>query len=74
MSRRRVESLERRLSASQWRAGFPLVEERSPQEILGINSLKDGLVEINDEVDETRFDLAGALREVNAYNAEIHGW
>lgn len=60
--------------ASQWRLGDPTVPlvERSPEELLGINSLeKEGNVTDNREVDDTRWDLAPYLRQVDEYNDEV---
>lgn len=60
--------------ASLWRTGQVVApRERSPQELIGVNQLeKEGITDGNDEADNTRWDLAGKLREVNEYNAEIH--
>jgi len=59
--------------ASMWRTGtISPVRERSPEELLQVNQLeKDGLVDNSDEVNDTRWDLAGSLQEVNNYNDEI---
>ncbi len=59
--------------ASQWQGGLLKTErERSPEELLQVNSLdKEGKVIDNAEVDETRWDLAPYLQEVNSYNDEV---
>jgi len=59
--------------ASQWQGGLIATErERSPEELLQISSLdKEGTVKGNAEVDETRWDLAPYLKEVNDYNDEV---
>lgn len=58
--------------ASLWRTGVVQpVQERSPQELVQVNQLeKEGLSD-NTEADDTRWDLAATLGEVNQYNNEI---
>jgi hypothetical protein len=58
--------------ASLWRTGVVKPEqERSPEELVQINQLeKEGLSD-NVEADDTRWDLAPYLAEVNQYNNEI---
>lgn len=58
--------------ASLWRTGVVQPEkERSPEELVQINQLeKEGLSD-NVEADDTRWDLAPYLAEVNQYNNEI---
>lgn len=59
--------------ASLWRTGVVQpVRERSPEELVQTNQLeKEGAVTDNEEVDATRWNLAGKLQEVNDYNAHI---
>jgi hypothetical protein len=58
--------------ASLWRTGVVQpVQERSPEELVQVNQLeKEGLSD-NVEADDTRWDLAPYLAEVNQYNNEI---
>lgn len=57
-------------AASGWRVGArPALDA---EELVALNSLeKDGEVENNAEVDETRWDLAASLRQVNEYNNQV---
>ena len=56
--------------ASGWRLQEPV--QRTAEDLVAINSLeKDGAIVDNAEVDETRWDLAPHLQEVNNYNNEI---
>lgn len=59
--------------ASLWRTGFVEPQrERSVQELVGINQLeKEGVITDDEEVDDTRWDMAGKLAEVNEYNNNI---
>jgi hypothetical protein len=60
---------------NQWQVGdVSLERERSPEELLQINSLgKDGKTEGNEEVNITRWDIAKDLQEVNKYNNYVQG-
>lgn len=61
--------------ASLWKTGTvqPVGQDRKPSELVGINQLaKDSTVTDNAEVDNTRWDLAPYLKQVNDYNLEVN--
>ena len=66
-------SIEDRINlVRSWEGANLLERDRTPEELLQINSIEqEGLVENNEQVNETRYDILGWLDEVNAYESEV---